>query len=119
MDKLLRLLVPLSEALVGQTETDGTPITEEMGHNYGRIFENDTFAFREYCWCDGNYHGFKPHLDAPDEETPACPPNFEHFASGMKIEWYKHMRRGLWSEEVPTDEQIDLVLQDCLQSLKK
>lgn len=114
---LEQLLIPLGQALVGQTDAHGDLIVDDMGYNQGRSFRNDVFAIREYCWCDGEYHGLLDDPDFPDDPTTACPPNFEHFASGLKVEWYKHMRRGVMANQALTVAEMQVILKDCLESL--
>lgn len=48
-------------------------------------YEDEVFAMRSYCWCDGS---FKGHEDV-------CPPNFVYKPSGVEITWYKHADRGI------------------------
>jgi hypothetical protein len=48
-------------------------------------FENEVFAMRTYCWCEGDK------LDHAD----GCPPNFEYKKGDFSAEWYKHIGRGL------------------------
>ena len=65
-------------------------ISEVRGTTYGSLvsntgdepWESAAFAMRAYCWCDGDRH--------PD----GCPPNFEHYDSGLVANWYKHVGRG-------------------------
>lgn len=58
--------------------------------NNGGKYENDTFALRSYCWCDGNLH------------KDGCPPNFQY--NDIRISWYKHHQRGVKSEiEITTE----------------
>jgi hypothetical protein len=68
-------------------------------------FENSVFAMRSYCWCDGGLH--------PD----GCPPNFEHYPSGLAVSWYKHARRGVTINRHITSTQWLDVVQGCLESL--
>lgn len=59
---------------------------------------------RDYCWCDNG----------------GCPPNFEHFATGVKARWYKHPSRGFEWIVPPTDrEQVIEILLDCMKPLVK
>lgn len=68
-------------------------------------YSNEVFALRAYCWCDGERH------------TDGCPPNFEHYPSGLKINFYKHIGRGMSSNRPFDPEQWKLVLWDCLRSI--
>jgi hypothetical protein len=68
-------------------------------------FENSIFAMRRYCWCDGDLH--------PD----GCPPNFEHYPSGLAVSWYKHARRGVTINCYVTSSQWLDVVQESLKSL--
>ena len=115
---LEQILIPIGQALVGQADECGRVIDDDMGYNQARSFSNDTFAFREYCWCEGDYHGLLEDPNFLDDPTPACPPNFEHFPSGLKVSWYKHMRRGVLANQALTFDQMEAVLRDCLESLR-
>jgi hypothetical protein len=68
-------------------------------------FENDVFAMRAYCWCDGEREG---HEDG-------CPPNFE--SAGLKVSWYKHARRGNSADREITAAQWQTIFTRCLNSL--
>lgn len=84
----------------------------DVAGNYGSSgnFENTTFAVNAYCWgcvtCDDM-----------DQE---CAPNFTHKASGISIDWYKRLGRGMSLRSgtltFPTWFEI---MNDCLNSLKK
>lgn len=68
-------------------------------------FENDVFAMRAFCWCDGDFAG---HEDG-------CPPNFVcgDFVAG----WYKHSQRGAsQNREMPIQEWARMMTA-CLASL--
>lgn len=76
-------------------------------NNGADSFENEVFALRTYCWCDGSFPGHE------DE----CPPNFEHFGSGVKITWYKHVSRGLeFPDDLSHKKWLEILL-DCHNSL--
>jgi hypothetical protein len=74
-------------------------------------YEGKKFAYRPYCWCDG---GYKEH------EEDGCPPNFEHYESGLVITWYKHCGRGVSANqpELKAMEWFD-ILADCVQEIKE
>ena len=73
----------------------------------GEEYVNGTFAMRSYCWCDGGRPG---HEDG-------CPPNFEHFASGIKAAWYEHAERGESINRLVGPGEWGKVLSECLASV--
>lgn len=127
-DELEGVVVQLSQAVVGRPRADGTGVIglHGVGANCAEVFENTTFALRDFCWCEGGLH---PEVTELDDAVPpsggtssGCPVNFEHYASGIKGTWYKHLGRDMrFSREALTQpdcrsEAID-VLVDCLVSL--
>lgn len=92
----------IGELLTAEQSTDGgwTVI-------YGpdNMFSNDVFTIRAYCWCDGDLH--------PD----GCPPNFVHHASGLTINWYKHVGRGMSADRPFNAVAWVGVLWDCIRSI--
>lgn len=118
------VLILLSLAVVGQPEEDtGKPIDSYgVGSNAAVSFSNKTFALRDYCWCEGERHPEIPRDDPEDwAGDPTCPPNFEHFASGITGTWYKYLGRNTrFSREARQahgrNEALD-ILTDCLASL--
>ena len=73
-------------------------------------YEGTIFAYRKYCWCDGDRDG----------HGNGCPPNFEHYPSGVKITWYKHEGRGVTCNgpELPAVFWWD-ILNSCVQEIKE
>jgi len=106
----------LGDMVVGLAGEDGDQIKNPPGSNCAEEFSNEVFAIRDFCWCDGGRHPWA--LDADGEEDhPTCPPNFEHFASGLTGEWYKYLGRSThFSQDVGLAEAM-LVLADCAASL--
>lgn len=101
----------LGQLVVGLRGEDGEPLRFAVGGNTALHFSNDVFAIRDFCWCDGRLH----HEDA--DGIPSCPPNFEHFTSGITGEWYKYLGRDTrWSRSPEAPEAI-AVLMDCIRSL--
>lgn len=77
--------------------------------NYGEEpYENDVFAMRTYCWCDS---------DKPGHEEE-CPPNFEHFKSGLKVTWYKYNGRAMEANMKMSFLDFALIVSECVESLK-
>lgn len=119
----------LANALVGRTDTQGHRIEHPLGSNVAVSFENEVFALRDYCWCEGAIHRPTPQAEEAWDRGPAnffasggselaCPFNFEHHATGVRGTWYKYRRR---NEEFdrPIDEQTArAILADCLASLR-
>jgi len=77
--------------------------------NYGAsTYDNDIFVMRAYCWCDGRKLG---HEDG-------CPPNFEHYPSGLMINWYKYAGRGITSNKKPTLKTWYEIVDQCNRSVR-
>lgn len=93
---------------------DGHPIISHgVGSNCAEQYSNDVFVIRDFCWCDGATH--------PEDADgiPTCPPNFEHFASGLKAEWYKYLGRDVRvNAEVEVGESL-AILMDCAMSVSR
>lgn len=72
-------------------------------------YEGNVFCYRNYCWCDG---------DSPGHEE-GCPPNFEHYGSGLKIAWYKHEGRGVTANmtELKSMHWFD-ILAECVNEVR-
>lgn len=84
-------------------------ITQEpyrIGSNYGNTFYTDAFVMRDYCWCDGEREG---HEDG-------CPPNFQW--SNIKINWYKHLGRGMSANAPIPPDMVAEMLDECLASIR-
>lgn len=91
-----------------------TTIAENPAMNSGAQYDNDTFAIRAYCWCDGTVH----HSD--EDSFPSCPPNFEYRVDGTVVfaaRWYKHSFRELVIEPEIGDEQIRRITRECIASI--
>ena len=95
----------IASLLVGKIDADGRRITDHIGSNAGVIYLGERFAIRDYCWCDWG-QGFDE--EPPDPKTSVhltedgnCPANFEHYASGLRLTWYKHSGRSEKWENLP------------------
>lgn len=86
------------DALTG----DGSP-----AQNTGNYWVGSVFVMRAYCWCDGG---------RPDHDDE-CPPNFEHYASGFKCEWYKHASRGLLQSSLIDAGEFAAIMASCFRDL--
>lgn len=95
----------IGEFLVLEHQTDQNPCDNCGGDGQ---FENDTFAMRAYCWCDGGI-GYEDHEDG-------CPPNFHFKPTDFKCAWYKHAGRGATQNRKVTPPELYRVLIDCLGS---
>ena len=73
---------------------------------YGADYQNSTFHIHTE-----SYHEF---LEI--EPGEAEPPYFEHYASGVRCWWYKHLNRS-FRIECPEGVSLARVLVDCLDSL--
>ena len=90
-------------------------IMEARGESYGSLISNSgadpwegaTFALRSYCWCDGGNVG---HEDG-------CPPNFEHYPSGLIANWYKHVGRGNSQNRALSVREWVNVLGSCIREV--
>jgi hypothetical protein len=70
-------------------------------------FKNGVFAMRCYCWCDGAREGHEG----------GCPPNFEHFQSGLSMSWYKHAGRGATVNRIPSATEWNAIVAECRGSI--
>lgn len=77
------------------------------GNTGAEEYANDVFALRSYCWCEGTLEG----------HNEDCLPNFEHFASGLKIRWYKHAHRGVTANGELMRSVWRQVIEECLDSI--
>ncbi len=112
----------LATMALGLRDSDGDTITSTIGSNANVQYISEQFALRDFCWCDFG-SGFSD--EDPDPETSIhptpdghCPPNFEHFASGLQLRWYKHIGRSHEWENLPAsrDDAIQVLL-DCMKPL--
>lgn len=72
-------------------------------------YEGAVFAYRPYCWCDGDKEGHEE----------GCPPNFVHYSSGLEISWYKHEGRGITANKTELKPMAWWdILADCVQEIK-
>lgn len=69
--------------------------------NEGSEFINNTFAMRSFDWSD----------------TDEYLPNFKY--KDFEVEWYKYLGRGMHINESITPEQINVMLNNCLESLNQ
>lgn len=121
------VLLLLSTAVAGQPDADtGTPIECGVGSNAAAVFQNQTFAMRDFCWCEGGVHpeivdwenDWRYSQMPPSGGTSSgCPVNFEHFASGIKGIWYKHLGRDNQYSRVSRPGEALAILTDCLTSI--
>lgn len=105
-------------------------IQNGVGSNAAQAFVNDTFAIRDYCWCEGGLHPERVDWDTESDDvylemppsggtSSGCPLNFEHFASGITCEWYKYLARDVLFNREPKEHEPLAILMDCLRSLPK
>lgn len=69
-------------------------------------YESAVFAMRSYCWCDEE-----------GEHADGCPPNFEHKASGLIVNWYKHSRRGRSQNKMVNQRDWMKIVRECLDDI--
>lgn len=95
---------------------------------YGENYENEIFAMRRNCWCDGedcpwcsysSEHGryfqerHRAHGAVPDHGSGGAP-NFWHKPSGFKVWWYKWIGRDM---EANGDCDLAAIIAECAASL--
>ena len=97
-----------------------------VGSNAASQVITPTFALRDYCWCGGVIHpevvdddseDFSAAASGSGGESTGCPPNFEHFASGIRGTWYKHAGRELRFNRPPQRGEALEILRDCLRGI--
>lgn len=130
LEGVVHLLSERTAGLVDANDPSDAPrriSSSGVGSNAAEAYVNEVFALRDFCWCEGSVHPEVVDWDSPDSEylemppsggtSSGCPPNFEHFASGIRGEWYKHLGRDVrFSRSARTDEAL-AVLMDCLRSM--
>lgn len=119
MDEGVALLAALT---VGLADSHADTITAPIGCNLGAKYIGEKFALRDYCWCDfgsGFHEDADPSTSIHDTPDGRCPPNFEHYASGVSLRWYKRMGRSHeWEKAPATRGQAIAILAECLQELR-
>lgn len=127
-DELDAVLTLLGGAVAGLPDAQtGEPIGQwGVGGNCAASFANEVFALRDFCWCEGSAH---PETDWDDDEnarmppsggtSDTCPFNFEHFSSGIKGTWYKHLGRDNEFSREATPGEALAILRECLESMEK
>lgn len=119
----------LPDANAGPGESQSVIGADGVGSNRAEAYVNETFALRDFCWCDGAVHPEIVDWDADDSDYPEMPPsggtssgchfNFEHFASGITAEWYKYLGRDMLFNRRPQSGEALAILTDCLRSIPK
>ena len=71
-------------------------------------FKNEVFMVKPYSWVDTTFN-------EPDPNEF----HFQHFASGLKIQWYKYPLRGVISNMEITPSEFRAVICDCNNSINK
>ena len=99
----------------------------DIGDNCAAELVTDTFAIRDYCWCEGRLHpetvtdpedpAWSRAIEVAGGTSTGCPPNFEHFASGVRGVWYKHLGRDTRFSRAPRRGEALEILRDCLRGL--
>ena len=84
---------------------------------YGAEFANDVFVMRPFWWgkctCSVGEESDQQHEDICRYELP----NFQHFASGLAIDWYKWIGREMEFNRKPNDWKA--IIAACHESLAK
>lgn len=115
---LASLCAELGTAVVGHPAAPGSrarvlsPPTEDASAS----FENEVFALRAFCWCDGTVHG------RDRDGIAACPANFEYFEGGRTVlrgEWFKSLGKGTVFTARPFGAELGRIRGACLASLRR
>ncbi len=82
---------------------------------YGADFVNEVFSMFPYYWgdcaCPSSWET-GDHL----EGCPELKPNFEHKKSGLTVDWYKYIGRGMDIDN-PNNADWTKVLAECINSI--
>lgn len=71
-----------------------------------------------HCNCSYDEHSKRWHEDnTHSEECPINLPNFHHYASGLKITWYKYIGRDMQINQNLTITQWAIIFVECVNSL--
>lgn len=111
------LCAELGEAVIGHPSApgSGTTVIFPPTRDAGASFENDVFALRAYCWCNGDVHGRDPF------GLEACPANFELFRDGesaIRGEWFACLGKGTVFTGIPSPDEYGGIRDACLRSLQ-
>lgn len=96
-------------ALAGEIDRVMWNRTQEefhIGSNCEESFVTPTFEMLDYCWCDG---------DRGDHRN-GCPPNFRW--RDVRVNWYKHIGRGMSANRDVPPEEIAEMLVECLEVVR-
>lgn len=134
-DHLYASLLQLADLILDTSDVDE--------HEDIRNFENEVFFMHSYCWCEkidclhctpwlGNEtncsedesRAYRKKQEAEIAERFGSgslnnwgrAPNFWHKRTGMKVNWYKHIGRGMEFYN-PNNADIIEVFQECISSL--
>lgn len=127
-EELEAVVTLLAGAVAGLPDSESGSIISAsgIGSNAAGAYVNDTFALRDFCWCEGRYHpetvdddhpGFQDAIESSGGTSTGCPPNFEHFSSGVTATWYKHLGRDTEFNRYAKPGEALEILRDCLVSL--
>jgi hypothetical protein len=109
-------------------------------HGYGAHWENEVFMMNPYCWCEQTdclwcTPWLSNEVEATEEESEAhrqkqedeCAalygvgakqaPNFWHKRTGLRVNWYKWIGRGMTVENGEGVNVAD-VMRECMDSLR-
>ena len=88
-------------------------LCKQMGLSY-------PYGAAVHCTCGHteNYAEWRKTNDH-DSECRMVLPNFRHYASGLEIEWYKYIGRGMESNKDLTRREWDAILDECEDSVLK
>lgn len=98
-------LILIADA-IREKRGDTYALTDNGGEIY---FKCPVFVMRSYCWCDGDNQGHEA----------GCPPNFEHYRTGLRVEWYKYVGRGMACNMATTAGQWADIVAECIAAVKE
>jgi hypothetical protein len=90
-----------------------------VGHySYGADWKSDVFEMRPYYWGDCTC-GADDLNDGTEcsEDCALMQPNFLHYRTGLTVNWYKYIGRGMEVENMPVD--LTTVLIECLADIQE
>jgi len=96
-------LVEIADA-IQSLRSDAMSLLDNAGE---QEYVNAVFAMRTHCWCGGLRFGH--------EER--CPPNFQHFPTGLSLTWYKHAGRSSALNKGIDKKEWRRIAEECVLSV--
>lgn len=118
----------VSNGLYELSETLGTLNPDAQSHGflggewgYGQDYRNDVFEMFPFWWGDCDCDESTPDDSPTIVHVEGCDggrPNFLHYASGLRVDWYKYIGRGMELSKEVTAVEWASILEDCFDSLR-